>query len=55
MSIERDRAVFTRDSCLVGKPRQAHQVGDDIWWLMGWADNAIEIQLIDEAEGIEGM
>ena len=44
-----ERAISQRDHCLHGGPRQAHQQGEDIFWLMGWADNAIEVELLREA------
>lgn len=47
---QRALAVAQRDHCLTGGERQGHQHGEDILWLMGWADNAIEVELID-AEG----
>ena len=33
--------------CLIGGARQSHQHGEDVMWLMGWADNAIELELMD--------
>ena len=44
-----ERAVVDRDKCMVGE-RDESRHGDDWLWLMGWADNAIEIELILEAE-----
>ena len=34
--------------CLNGGERQPHQTDADILWLMGWADNEIEAQLIEQ-------
>lgn len=39
------------DRCLNGGGRQSYQHGDDILWLMGWADLTIELELArEEAE-----
>lgn len=38
-------AIENRDRCLVGTPDCATH-GDDIMWLMGYADWAIEVELI---------
>ena len=38
--------VAQKEHCLRGGGRQSHQHGEDILWLMGWADNVIEEELI---------
>ncbi len=48
-----ERSIKARDHCLRGGKRQSHQHGDDIGWLAGWADNAIEVEII-EAEIAKG-
>ena len=50
-SLDKSRAL--RDHCLTGGSRKSHQTGEDVLWLMGWIDNAIEVELI-EAEIREG-
>ena len=40
-----ERAVVDRDRCLVGE-RDSSRHGDDWLWLLGWADNAIEVQMM---------
>lgn len=47
-----ERAIRDRDKCLIGG-REAHHHGDDINWLLGYADNAIEVQMIQEQEYAE--
>jgi hypothetical protein len=39
------QAIAQRDHCWKGGERQAHQHGPDLGWMMGWADNAIEVEL----------
>jgi hypothetical protein len=43
-----DRAVADRDYYMDGGERQAHQHGEDILWLLGYADNSYEVELIQE-------
>ena len=42
-----------KEHCLRGGDRQAHQHGEDYLWMMGWADNAVEEQLIMEKQYAE--
>ena len=37
-----------RDYCLHPPRRRPEDVGDDLFWLMGYADWAIEAELIEE-------
>lgn len=37
-----------KEHCLKGGKRQSHQHGEDINWLMGYADNAIEEELVQD-------
>ncbi len=41
-------AKASRDYCLVPPARRPEDVGPDILWLMGWADWAVEADLIEE-------
>lgn len=41
-------ACASRDYCLTPPKRRPEDVGEDIFWLMGYADWAIEADLIEE-------
>lgn len=48
-------SVAERDRCLKGGERQSHQNGEDAFWLMGYADNAIESELIEQKLSYESF
>ena len=49
------RLEFEIERCLHGSERESYQHGDDILWLMGWADLSIEAAIMREraAEAIQ--